>query len=217
MSDTPQPQPSRRSCVQWIVEQARPGHAPEVVLKSMTRLGLAADEPWRMEAWRPRSQKVATNWKNRRSGLRACRPPCRCPSRRLQDGRRCTWMPATAGCTCAHRAGQCRACGVRQSAERCRMRGADRRSPPAHGALAPRWPPRPVAKRSTPTAPATACSSARAESPLIRRIEERLARLLNWPVENGEGLQILHYSPGRRVQAALRLLSTRPSRALPPS
>ena len=36
----------------------------------------------------------------------------------------------------------------------------------------------------------------RAESPLIARIEERIARLLRWPVENGEGLQILHYSPG---------------------
>ena len=37
---------------------------------------------------------------------------------------------------------------------------------------------------------------ARAESPLIARIEARIARLLRWPVENGEGLQILHYGPG---------------------
>ncbi len=37
---------------------------------------------------------------------------------------------------------------------------------------------------------------ARAESPLIERIEARVARLLRWPVENGEGLQILHYRPG---------------------
>ena len=36
----------------------------------------------------------------------------------------------------------------------------------------------------------------RAESPLIERIEARIARLLRWPVENGEGLQILHYRPG---------------------
>lgn len=34
------------------------------------------------------------------------------------------------------------------------------------------------------------------ESPLIQRIEERIARLLNWPIENGEGLQVLHYGPG---------------------
>ena len=36
----------------------------------------------------------------------------------------------------------------------------------------------------------------RGENELARKIEERIARLLNWPVENGEGLQVLHYSPG---------------------
>jgi prolyl 4-hydroxylase len=36
----------------------------------------------------------------------------------------------------------------------------------------------------------------RGETELIERIEQRLARLLNWPVENGEGLQILRYGPG---------------------
>lgn len=36
----------------------------------------------------------------------------------------------------------------------------------------------------------------RAETELIERIEQRIARLLNWPIENGEGLQVLHYRPG---------------------
>ncbi len=36
----------------------------------------------------------------------------------------------------------------------------------------------------------------RGESPLVQRIEERIACLLNWPIENGEGLQVLHYRPG---------------------
>jgi len=36
----------------------------------------------------------------------------------------------------------------------------------------------------------------RGEGALIQRIEQRLAALLNWPVENGEGLQILRYRPG---------------------
>ncbi len=40
----------------------------------------------------------------------------------------------------------------------------------------------------------------RGESELVARIETRLARLLNWPVENGEGLQILHYLPGAQYK-----------------
>lgn len=36
----------------------------------------------------------------------------------------------------------------------------------------------------------------RGESELVRRIEARIARLLDWPVEHGEGLQVLHYTPG---------------------
>lgn len=36
----------------------------------------------------------------------------------------------------------------------------------------------------------------RGESELITRIEARIARLVRWPVENGEGLQVLHYRPG---------------------
>jgi len=36
----------------------------------------------------------------------------------------------------------------------------------------------------------------RGESPLIQRIEKRIAALLDWPVDHGEGLQILRYRPG---------------------
>ena len=36
----------------------------------------------------------------------------------------------------------------------------------------------------------------RAQSPLIERIEARLAALLNWPTAQGEGLQVLRYAPG---------------------
>ncbi len=36
----------------------------------------------------------------------------------------------------------------------------------------------------------------RGELPLCERIEARIAALLNWPVVNGEGLQVLHYRPG---------------------
>jgi prolyl 4-hydroxylase len=36
----------------------------------------------------------------------------------------------------------------------------------------------------------------RGEAPLIATIEQRIAEVLRWPVENGEGLQILRYRPG---------------------
>jgi len=36
----------------------------------------------------------------------------------------------------------------------------------------------------------------RGETPLVQRIEERIARLVRWPVRNGEGLQVLRYPPG---------------------
>ncbi|MDM4764800.1 2OG-Fe(II) oxygenase [Pelomonas sp. SE-A7] len=36
----------------------------------------------------------------------------------------------------------------------------------------------------------------RGENELCQRIETRLANLLNWPLENGEGLQVLRYRPG---------------------
>lgn len=36
----------------------------------------------------------------------------------------------------------------------------------------------------------------RGESELVKRIEARIARLVGWPVENGEGIQVLNYRVG---------------------
>jgi prolyl 4-hydroxylase len=36
----------------------------------------------------------------------------------------------------------------------------------------------------------------RGENPVCQAIEQRIAHLLDWPLENGEGLQVLHYQPG---------------------
>lgn len=36
----------------------------------------------------------------------------------------------------------------------------------------------------------------RGESPLVSQIESRIARLVDWPVDHGEGLQVLHYCKG---------------------
>jgi prolyl 4-hydroxylase len=36
----------------------------------------------------------------------------------------------------------------------------------------------------------------RGEHPVCARLEARIAALMNWPIENGEGLQVLRYGPG---------------------
>lgn len=40
----------------------------------------------------------------------------------------------------------------------------------------------------------------RGEHEVVQRLEARIARLVNWPEENGEGLQILHYRPGAQYK-----------------
>ncbi len=40
----------------------------------------------------------------------------------------------------------------------------------------------------------------RGEHPLVSRIEQRLAELVNWPLVNGEGLQILQYGVGNQYE-----------------
>ena len=40
----------------------------------------------------------------------------------------------------------------------------------------------------------------RGENEACKRVEARLAKLLSWPVINGEGLQVLHYLPGAEYQ-----------------
>lgn len=40
----------------------------------------------------------------------------------------------------------------------------------------------------------------RDETPLVRTIEARIAKLLQWPVTHGEHLQVLHYRPGDRYE-----------------
>lgn len=37
---------------------------------------------------------------------------------------------------------------------------------------------------------------ARGQTPEVARVEARIARLVGWPVDHGEGIQVLHYRPG---------------------
>lgn len=40
----------------------------------------------------------------------------------------------------------------------------------------------------------------RAENELTTRVEQRIAKLVNWPATHGEGLQVLHYKPGAEYE-----------------
>lgn len=40
----------------------------------------------------------------------------------------------------------------------------------------------------------------RGENTLVAAIEARIASLLDWPIEKGEGLQVLHYGPGNEYE-----------------
>jgi prolyl 4-hydroxylase len=40
----------------------------------------------------------------------------------------------------------------------------------------------------------------RGETPLVQRIEQRIAALLRWPAERGEGLQVLRYASGAQYR-----------------
>ena len=40
----------------------------------------------------------------------------------------------------------------------------------------------------------------RGENPVVARLEQRIAALLRWPLEFGEGLQILRYAPGAQYR-----------------
>ncbi|WP_236693960.1 hypothetical protein [Sporosarcina globispora] len=44
------------------------------------------------------------------------------------------------------------------------------------------------------------------ENELVERIETRIAELANFPIENGEGLQVLNYGLGKAISTAFRIL-----------
>jgi prolyl 4-hydroxylase len=71
---------------------------------------------------------------------------------------------------------------------------------------------RPRVRRSTVVDPETGGSTLheartssstefeRGATPLLERVERRLAKLVEWPYEHGEGLQVLRYGPGQEYE-----------------
>jgi prolyl 4-hydroxylase len=173
---------------EWIIEQAQAGHAPDVVLKTMIASG------WQESVAAEAMETTLQLHLEKKAVASGLPPAVQVPEPGLEDGA----LYLDAGDRRVHVL-------TAQVMPRVIVFG-DLLSESECDALIEEARPRMARSRTVETktggeeinADRTSDGMffARAESPLIKRIEERLARLVNWPVENGEGLQILHYRPG---------------------
>ncbi|WP_326533233.1 2OG-Fe(II) oxygenase [Pseudorhodoferax sp.] len=179
---------------QWIVEQAQSGHAPDVVLKAMRDAGW--DEDVAIEAMESTLREhLAQSAPRTQTGPGSALPPAATvPEPALEASplyidavdRRVHVLSVQSQPRIV-------VFGDLLSAEECE----------ALVGLA-----RPRMARSRTVATKTGGEEInvdrtsdgmffqRGETDLITRIEARIAALLRWPLENGEGLQILRYGPG---------------------
>jgi prolyl 4-hydroxylase len=184
---------------QWIVDQAVAGHPPETLLRALVQAGWAEDlaaaalaSSWREHQFDgPPAQLpgLAAAHARRVAGAGAAVPDLELSlgARELDAGDRRVQVLASL------RSPRVVVLGGLLSAAEC-------------DALVAAARPRLVRSRTVQTQTggeelnADRTSSGmffnRGESALIQRIEARIARLLRWPVENGEGLQVLNYRPG---------------------
>ncbi len=190
MSEVTQPQPVTPELRQWIIEQAKAGVQPESVLQSMMASG------WREDVAIAALEDTLRGFIDERAKVAQLPPAVPVPDP----------LPAIAGIPATLQAGDREVrvvlamrdprvivFGGLLSHEEC-----DELMAMAGQRLA----------RSETVQTDTGASEVneartsqgmffdRGENELCRRIEARIAALLGWPVENGEGLQVLHYRPG---------------------
>ncbi|QTN21417.1 2OG-Fe(II) oxygenase [Rhizobacter sp. AJA081-3] len=190
MSEIAQPQPVTPELRQWIIEQAKAGVQPESVLQSMVASG------WREDVAIAALEDTLRGFLDERAKVAQLPAAVRVPDP----------LPAVAGIPTTLQAGDREVrvvlamrdprvivFGGLLSHEEC-----DELMAVAGKRLA----------RSETVQTDTGASEVndartsqgmffdRGENELCRRIEARIAALLKWPVENGEGLQVLHYRPG---------------------
>ena len=175
---------------QWIIEQAQAGCRPEDVLASMKASGW--DEAVALAAL---EHTLAQFVAGQPAALApALPPPARVPEPALADSPSRLWAgDREVAVLLAMRNPRLVVFGSFLSDDECDALVAD---------AAPR-----LARSETvivatggnevnPARTSEGMFFGRGESPLCQRIEGRIAALLNWPVVNGEGLQVLHYQPG---------------------
>ena len=186
---TQQHQPVTPELRAWIIEQATAGHAPDVVLKSMLASG------WNEDSAIAALEATLTNYLGEKQAERANVPaPVPVPEPLAQGARTSVWAAdREVGIVMSMFNPRVIVFSNLLSAEEC-----DEMIALARARLA----------RSETVQTATGSSEVneartsqgmffeRGENPVCARLEARIAALTSWPLENGEGLQILRYDPG---------------------
>jgi len=186
---TQQHQPVTPELRAWIIEQATAGHAPDVVLKSMLASG------WNEDSAIAALEATLTNYLGEKQAERANVPaPVPVPEPLAQGARTSIWaVDREVGIVMTMFNPRVIVFSNLLSAEEC-----DEMIALARARLA----------RSETVQTATGSSEVneartsqgmffeRGENPVCARLEARIAALTSWPLENGEGLQILRYGPG---------------------
>jgi prolyl 4-hydroxylase len=183
-------QPVTPELRQWIIEQATAGQQPEVVLKSMLASG------WREDVAMAALEDTLRGFLDQRSKAAELPPPVPVPEPLPGD----TGVPAVLWA------------GDREVRIVASMRNprvivfggllADEECDELVALAGKRLARSETVKTDTGASEVNAARTSegmffeRGENPLCQRIEVRIAALLGWPIENGEGLQILRYRPG---------------------
>jgi prolyl 4-hydroxylase len=173
----------------WIIEQATAGHPPEVVLKSMLASG------WNEDSAVAALEATLTGYLNEKQAARANMPPVvAVPEPLPQGARTVVWAgDRDVGIVMSMFNPRVVVFSGLLSDDEC-----DEIIALARVRLA----------RSETVQTETGSSEVneartsqgmffdRGEHAVCARLEARIAALMNWPVENGEGLQVLRYGPG---------------------
>lgn len=178
-------QPITPELRQWIVEQARDGHSPESVLAAMQAAGWQADV-----AIRALEETLERHLRQQARAPASCTVPD---------------LDLTGGPICVDAGDRLVEVIATLGSPRVVVLGGLLSDEECDGLIQMA---RPRMARSltvqtqtggeelNPDRTSQGMFFQRGESELIARIEARIARLVRWPVDHGEGLQVLHYRPG---------------------
>lgn len=178
---------------QWIVAQAQAGHAPEAVLESMRASG------WDEEVAIAAMEDTLQGYLAEHARAQGLPPPVPVPDADLRDSpawidagdrRVLVLMSIKANPRVIVFGGLLsdQECDAMIEAARPRLARSETVQTDTGGSE--------VNKART----SRGMFFAREETPVCAAIERRIARLVNWPLVNGEGLQVLHYLPGAQYE-----------------